>query len=70
MSDVTAIITPMKLKRSNDRKVANLVTKMESKPQLRTRSVFLLERLTRALVPLVFVRVFATQENSKSYSLE
>ena len=27
MSDVTAIITPMKLKRSNDRKVANLVTK-------------------------------------------
>ena len=27
MSDLTAIITPMKLKRSNDRKVANLVTK-------------------------------------------
>ena len=27
MSDPTAIITPMKLKRSNDRKVANLVTK-------------------------------------------
>ena len=27
MSDVNAIITPMKLKRSNDRKVANLVTK-------------------------------------------
>ena len=27
MSDITAIITPMKLKRSNDRKVANLVTK-------------------------------------------
>lgn len=27
MSDSTAIITPMKLKRSNDRKVANLVTK-------------------------------------------
>ena len=27
MSDVTAIITPMKLKRSKDRKVANLVTK-------------------------------------------
>ena len=27
MSDVSAIITPMKLKRSNDRKVANLVTK-------------------------------------------
>ena len=27
MSDVTSIITPMKLKRSNDRKVANLVTK-------------------------------------------
>ena len=27
MSDLTSIITPMKLKRSNDRKVANLVTK-------------------------------------------
>ena len=27
MSDLTAIIAPMKLKRSNDRKVANLVTK-------------------------------------------
>ena len=27
MSDLSAIITPMKLKRSNDRKVANLVTK-------------------------------------------
>jgi len=27
MSDLTATITPMKLKRSNDRKVANLVTK-------------------------------------------
>ncbi len=27
MSDTTVIITPMKLKRSNDRKVANLVTK-------------------------------------------
>jgi hypothetical protein len=70
MSDLTAIITPMKLKRSNDRKVANLSQKMESKPQLLTRSVSPLERLTHALVPLVFVRVFATQENSKSSSRE
>jgi hypothetical protein len=43
---------------------------MESKPQLPTLSDYLLERLTRALVPLVFVKAYAMQENSKSYSQE
>jgi hypothetical protein len=43
---------------------------MESKPQLPTLSDYLLERLTRALVPLVFVKAYATQENLKSYSQE
>jgi hypothetical protein len=39
---------------------------MESKPPLQTRSVSLLEKITHALVPLVFVKVFATQENLKN----
>jgi hypothetical protein len=43
---------------------------MESKPQLPTLLDYLLEKISRALVPLVFVKAFATQENSKSYSLE
>jgi hypothetical protein len=43
---------------------------MESKQQLPTLSDYLLEKISRALVPLVFVKAFATQENSKSYSLE
>jgi hypothetical protein len=43
---------------------------MESKPQLPILSDYLLEKLTRALVPLVFVKVFAMRENSKDYSLQ
>jgi hypothetical protein len=43
---------------------------MESKPLLRTRSVYPLEKVIHALVPLAFVKVFATQENLKSYSKE
>jgi hypothetical protein len=35
--------------------------KMESKPQLLTPLDYLLERHIHALVPLVFVKVFATQ---------
>jgi hypothetical protein len=42
---------------------------MENKPQLLTPLDYLLERLSRALVPLVFVKAFATQENLKKSSL-
>jgi hypothetical protein len=47
-----------------------LLQKMESKPQLPTHLDYLLEKISRALVPLVFVKAFATQENLKSYSKE
>jgi hypothetical protein len=45
-----------------------LSQKMESKQQSQIHSAYLLERLSRALVPLVFVKAFATQENLKKYS--
>jgi hypothetical protein len=41
---------------------------MESKQQSQTLLVYLLERLSRALVPLVFVKAYATQENLKNSS--
>jgi hypothetical protein len=41
---------------------------MESKPQLPTPLDCLLERLSRVLVPLVFVKAYATQENLKNSS--
>ena len=56
---------------SNGLMIERLLTlsqKMESKPQLQTLSGSLLERLTRALVPLVYVRAYATQENLKRSS--
>jgi hypothetical protein len=47
-----------------------LSQKMESKPQLQTPLDYLLERLSRALVPLAYVKVYAMQENSKNSSRE
>jgi hypothetical protein len=47
-----------------------LSQKMESKPQLPTPSDYLLERISRALVPLVFVKAYAMRESLKSSSLE
>jgi hypothetical protein len=41
---------------------------MENNQPLPTLSVYLLEKISRALVPLVFVKAFATQENLKDYS--
>jgi hypothetical protein len=43
---------------------------MESKPQSLTLLDYLLERLTLALVPLVFVKAFAMQENLRNSSRE
>jgi hypothetical protein len=43
-----------------------LLQKMESKPQLLTPLDYLLEKISRALVPLVFVKAFATQEDLKN----
>ena len=47
-----------------------LSQKMESKQQSQIPSAYLLERLSRALVPLVYVKAYATQENSKNSSRE
>jgi len=58
---------------SNGLMIERLLTlsqRMESKPQLRTRSVSLLERLTRALVLPLYVSQSAMQENSKNSSRE
>jgi hypothetical protein len=43
---------------------------MEKQQQLQTPSVCLLERISRALVPLVYVKAYAMQEDLKTYSLE
>jgi hypothetical protein len=51
-------------------KLPTQLQKMESKPQLQTRLGSPLERIIHALVPLVFVKMFATQENLKNYSKE
>jgi hypothetical protein len=47
-----------------------LSQKMEKPQQLPTPLDYLLERLSRALVPLTLVRAFATQENLKEYTKE
>jgi len=41
---------------------------MENKQVSQIPLAYLLERLSRALVPLVFVKAFATQENLKKSS--
>jgi cadmium resistance protein CadD (predicted permease) len=43
---------------------------MENKQVSQIPLVYLLEKISRVLVPLVFVRVFAMQENSKGSSLQ
>ena len=70
MSEAPAIITPMKLKRSNDRKVANLVTKNGKQAAIATRSDYLLERIILVLAQRLFARVSAMQESLKNYSRE
>jgi hypothetical protein len=45
-----------------------LSQKMESKPQSQIPLASLLERLSRALVPLAYVKAYAMQENSKNSS--
>jgi hypothetical protein len=41
---------------------------MENKQVSQIPLAYLLERLSRALVPLAYVKAYATQENSKDYS--
>jgi hypothetical protein len=43
---------------------------MEKQQQLQTLSVYLLEKISRALVPLVYVKAYAMQEDLKTSSLE
>jgi hypothetical protein len=59
-----------KLLRSKDRKVTNAVSPNGKTATIANTSVYLLEKISRALVPLVYVKAYAMQENSKTSSLE
>ena len=60
----------MKLKRSNDRKVTNAVSPNGKTPTIANTFGLPLERLSRVLVPLTLVKLYATQENLKEYTKE
>jgi len=47
-----------------------LSQKMEKPQQSLTLLDYLLEKISRVLVPLVFVKAFAMQENLKEYTKE